>query len=265
MFVAGIDVGSLSGKCVIMEGKDALEIRASQVIYTTPDSEETAMKVFGLALKEAGLAMRDLDYIVATGYGRVNVSCANAHITEISCHAKGIHWVFPNVRTILDMGGQDCKVISCGENGVVRNFLMNDKCAAGTGRYLERVAGTLDVALNDVGELSLEGIDSPEEIRSYCTVFAEQDIITLLRQGKNKSNIMAGACDAIVKRIYAMLMQVGVSPEFSVSGGVAKNTGITRRLERVLNMPVRIAPDPQIIGALGAAVFAAERLAKSKN
>lgn len=259
MLVAGIDIGSLSGKCVILRNDERIKIISSAVILTGPDSEGTAQEVMQKALAEAGLSFHDLSYIVSTGYGRVNVPFADENITEISCHARGINWVFPQVRTILDMGGQDCKAISCGQNGKVLDFVMNDKCAAGTGRYLERIAATLGVGLEEVGPLSMTGRETPAEIKSYCTVFAERDVITLLRQGRNKKDIIAGACDAIVKRIMTLLLKVGVQKDFSVSGGVAKNIGIVKRLEERLGMKAYVAPNPQIIGALGAALYASER------
>lgn len=258
MIVAGIDIGSLSGKCVIIQ-KDSnseAKILSSAVIYTSPDSEGTAREVMQKALGVAGLRQSDLSYIVSTGYGRVNVPFANENITEISCHAKGVNWLFPEVRTILDVGGQDCKAISCKENGKVVDFVMNDKCAAGTGRYLERIAATLGVGLEEVGPLSIEGYNTPELIKSYCAVFAERDVINLLRQGKKKTDIMAGACDALVKRFSTLILKVGMREDFAMSGGVAKNIGIVKRLEARFGVKVYLAPDPQIIGALGAAIFA---------
>ncbi len=260
MIVAGIDIGSLSGKCVILRREDGEKVVSSAVILTTPDSEGTARDVMHKALAAADLTIKDLSYIVSTGYGRVNVPLAQENITEITCHTKGINWLFPNVRTILDMGGQDCKAISCGEDGRVLNFVMNDKCAAGTGRYLERIAAILDVPLTEVGPLSLEGLNTPVEIKSYCTVFAERDVLILLREGRSKKEILAGACDAIVKRIATLMLQVGVRNDLSISGGVAKNIGIVRRLEKRFGMNIAIAPDPQIVGALGAALFALARV-----
>lgn len=261
MIVSGIDIGSLSGKCVIIrkDSNDEVNVLSSAVIYTSPDSEGTAREVMQKALDTAGLRQGDLNYIVSTGYGRVNVPFANENITEISCHAKGVNWLFPKVRTILDVGGQDCKVISCKENGKVVNFVMNDKCAAGTGRYLERIAATLGVGLEELGPLSIEGYDTPEFIKSYCAVFAERDVINLLRQGKKKADIIAGACDALVKRFSALILKVGMQEDFAMSGGVAKNIGIVKRLEARFGVKVYLATDPQIIGALGAAIFALEK------
>lgn len=261
MIVAGIDIGSLSGKCVLMETDgETHRVLTSMVILTLPDSEETAHEVLRLALEHVGVSREDLSYIVATGYGRVNVSFADKTLTEISCHAKGVNWTFPDVRTILDIGGQDSKVISINAKGRVVNFLMNDKCAAGAGRYLERIAERLGATLEEIGELSLRGMDTPEEIRSHCTVFAEQDVTMLLRHGKRKEDIMAGACDALVERIGRMVKRIGLKKEFTVSGGVAKNIGVVKRLEKTLQVQIETAQDPQILGALGAAVFACEAI-----
>jgi predicted CoA-substrate-specific enzyme activase len=257
MIVAGVDIGSLSAKAVIMEGEKLL---SWSVILTGPDSVEIAREVMGQALRNAGLSLDRIEYIVSTGYGRVNVPFAQSNITEISCHALGSHWLFPEVRTVLDMGGQDCKAIRCDEHGRVTNFAMNDKCAAGTGRYLERIAAMLRLPLDKIGPLSLQIIDGPVPIASYCVVFAERDVQLLVRQGKHRNDILAGASEAITDRIYSLLAQVGVQEAFSVSGGVAKNSGVVKRLEHKLGVRAYIAQEPQIVGALGAAVFARGRL-----
>ena len=262
MITVGIDIGSMSAKCVILEEEKGLSNIISSVVMDTGwDSEVSAQNVLAAAIKPLNFTQSNLDYIVSTGYGRVNVKIANAFITEISCHAKGIAWYFPEARTILDIGGQDCKVIACN-HGKVSDFIMNDKCAAGTGRYLERSANVLDVPLDKMGPLSMEGISTPEHINSYCTVFAEHDIIRLLRQQKRKCDIMAGVHDAVVKRLFPLLTRIGMTEEFAVSGGVAKNIGIVKRIEAIWGVNAKVAPDPQIIGALGAAFFGIERMKK---
>ena len=232
------------------------KIIASSIIPTKPDSGETAREVMQQALNSAVLSTGDIEYIVSTGYGRVNVPLAQRSATEISCHAIGTVFLFPEVRTILDMGGQDCKAIRCDERGKVTNFAMNDKCAAGTGRYLERLATTLRLPLQDIGRLSLQTIEGPVTINSYCAVFAQGDAISLLRQGKHANDILAGACEALVERIQGLIKRVGIAEGFSISGGIAKNTGVVKRLERNLGVKAYIAPEPQIIGALGAAILA---------
>jgi len=197
MIVAGIDIGSSTAKAVIMEDS---KIISASFIPTGPDSTETASQVLEKALSTVGLAMKDMTYSVSTGYGRTNVPFAQKNITKISCHARGAVSIFPNVRTILDMGGQDCKVIQCNENGSIQTFLMNDKCAAGTGRYLERVSTALRVPLEDIGSLSLQTVEGPARVSSFCTVFAQSDVISLLRQGKHINDILAGVCEALTER-----------------------------------------------------------------
>jgi predicted CoA-substrate-specific enzyme activase len=261
MIVAGIDIGSLSAKAVIMEDDELL---SWSVILTKPDSVETAQETMSQALKKAGLSQDKIEHIVSTGYGRVNVPFAQKNMTEISCHALGSHWMFPEVRTIFDMGGQDCKAIRCDEHGNVVNFAMNDKCAAGTGRYLERIAAMLRLPLDEIGPLSLQTVNGPVMIDDYCVVFAERNVRLLLRQGKHRNDILAGACEAIAGRSYSMLARVGIEEAFSVSGGVAKNLGVVRYLEKRLGVRAHIAQEPQIIGALGAALFARNLLHKSR-
>ncbi len=253
MIVAGVDIGSSAAKAVIMEdGK----IISTSIIPTGPKSAETAGQVMEKALSANGLLMKDIKYMVSTGYGRINVPFAEKNITEISCHARGTTSVFPKVRTILDMGGQDCKAIRCNEQGSVLNFIMNDKCAAGTGRYLERIATTLNIPLEDIGSLSLQTVEGPAPISSYCVVFAQGDVISLLRQGKHVNDILAGICEALAERIQILITRLGLVEDFSISGGIAKNIGVVKRLERNLGVKAHIAPEPQIIGALGAALFA---------
>lgn len=253
MIISGIDVGSLSTKALIMENG---EILGWSLILTGPDSVKSAEKAISLALEKSSLSFKDIEYTVATGYGRVNVPFAQKTITEISCHAEGCHWYFPEVRTILDMGGQDCKAIRCDGNGKVTEFMMNDKCAAGTGRYLERVAGSLELELDQIGPLSLQSVNGPLPISSTCVVFAEEDIIRLRREGKHTNDILAGATDAIAERIKALLERVGIEEALCISGGVAKNIGVVKRLEVKLGLKAHMASEPQIVGALGAALFA---------
>jgi predicted CoA-substrate-specific enzyme activase len=257
MTVCGIDIGSLSTKAVVM-GEDT--VLGWEVVLTGPDPLESVARVMDLTAKQAGLSPKQIQCTVATGYGRVNVPFAQATVTEISCHARGSHWCFPEVRTILDMGGQDCKGIRCDENGKLTDFVMNDKCAAGTGRYLERVAATLGLDLSQIGPLSLQLEEGPWPISTTCAVFAESSIIKLLREGKHRNDILGGATDAIVSRVISLLERVGIEEALCVSGGVAKNIGVIKRLEQSLGLKAYIAPEPQIIGALGAALFARDIL-----
>ncbi len=253
MIVGGIDVGSLSTKSLILtDGK----ICGWHIILTGPIPVESAYEVMDFTLRKADLSFNDLDFVVSTGYGRINVPFARASFTEISCQARGSNWLFPSVRTILDVGGQDCKAIRCDGNGDVIDFTMNDKCAAGTGRYLERVAKIVNLSLDQIGSFSLQSVSNPVPINSTCVVFAESDIIKAIRSGKHVNDVLAGAMDAIVNRIVALLERVGVDGDLCISGGVAKNIGVVSRLEQIFKLKARIAPEPQIVGALGAALIA---------
>jgi predicted CoA-substrate-specific enzyme activase len=261
LITAGVDVGSSSTKAVIV--RDG-QVVASSVVSTGADGVEAATLAMHKALEGGGMQRSDLQYVVATGYGRFTVPFAHRNVTEISCHAKGTSWFFPNVRTILDMGGQDCKAIRCDERGRLLNFVLNDKCAAGTGRYLERVARFVQVPLHDIGVRSLRPVREKLTIDSYCTVFAENDVIHLLREGHDVNDILAVAMDAITNRIMSLLGTIDVEEEFSISGGVAKNIGIVRRLEDSLGLTACVAPEPLLVGAFGAALFAREALNKGR-
>ncbi|MFC1962171.1 acyl-CoA dehydratase activase [Chloroflexota bacterium] len=252
MYVAGIDIGSSSAKSAILEDH---RLVSWSVIAVKPDGS-TTREVMENSLRAIGLSLADMACIVATGYGRELVPFSHSSVTEISCHARGSQFFYPETRTILDMGGQDCKAIRCDENGKVTNFVINDKCAAGTGRYLEKVAATLELHVADIGALSLKIVDKPVTISSYCAVFAQNDVLLLLREGKHPNDILAGAFEAIAERIEVMLEKVGVAEDFFMSGGVAKNTGVVRRLEKRLGVRAYLAFEPQIVGAIGAALFA---------
>ena len=255
LLVAGIDIGSMSAKSILL--RDG-HIAASVLILTGADSSGTVREVMARLLEKASLEIADLDFIVATGYGRLNVPFAHKHITEISCHARGAFYFFPEVRSILDVGGQDCKAIRCDGQGKVTHFLLNDKCAAGTGRYLERIAQRLELPLQEIGPRSLKPLKGPLPIDSACAVFAENDILDFLRRGEPMNDILAGVSEALTDRILALLNRVGVEREFMISGGVAKNIGIVSRLEKRLQIEARIAPDPQLVGAVGGALLGAE-------
>lgn len=252
---AGVDVGALTAKAVVVSSNR--EILASSLMLTEPDSVKAALKALEAALRPISVEVSQLAAIVSTGYGRENVPVATRDITEISCHAKGVWMLYPGVRTVLDMGGQDLKVMHCNDEGQVIRFTMNDKCAAGTGRFIERIARTLELPLEEVGEASLNPVHGPLKVNSYCTVFAEEEILRMVRRGAHPHDILAGGFDALVRRMVDMLHRIGgVVGQFSVTGGVALNKGIVQRLEKMLETPVVLAPQPQLIGALGAAWFA---------
>ena len=253
MIFAGIDIGSRTTKACLMENGSFLSYGITK---TTPDIPKTAYAVLSEALRKKDLSMEEIVYIVATGYGRISVPFAKRHITEISCHALGTTFFSKEIRTVLDMGGQDLKVIRCDEKGRVIKFLMNDKCAAGTGRFLERVAEALKVPLDLIGDLSLNPVHGPEKISSHCVVFALDDVLSLLRQGRHVNDIFAGLSDALAERILTMMKRLGIERDVAICGGIAKNKGIVRRIEEMLGFPVFLPSEPQIVGALGAAIFA---------
>ncbi len=251
MVVCGVDVGARTAKAVLMVDG---QIAGHSIIRSGPGSASAALEA-ALATMTA-LRRQDIEFTVATGYGRVVVPFAQRNVTEIACHARGNHYFFPGVRTILDMGGQDCKAIRCDETGKVATFLMNDKCAAGTGRALEVMAALLQVPLEDLGRLALEGSGRPEKISSTCVVFAKSEVLALTRQGVPTREILAGLCEGVAERVKGLLRVVGVEEDFVISGGISKNVGVVRRLEDKLGVASHICFEPQIVGALGAALFA---------
>jgi benzoyl-CoA reductase subunit A len=262
MLVCGIDVGARTAKAALL---DDGEIAAYSVIRSGPDSAATAVAALERALEPTSIDRNDIELTVATGYGRVVVPFADRNVTEIGCHARGNHHFFPSVRTILDMGGQDCKAIRCDGTGKVTTFLMNDKCAAGTGRSLEVMATLLQVRLEDVGSLSLEANGTPSRISSTCVVFAKSEVLALARQGVPTADILAGLCDGVAERVKGLLRSVGVVEDFVISGGISKNIGVVRRLEEKLGVTSHICFEPQIVGAVGAALFARDFLERRRS
>ena len=258
MIVGGCDVGSATGKAVVM--KDGT-IAAYVIIPSTTRPEETARTVMDEAVEKAGLSsIADLDYIVGTGYGRLKVPFANENISEITCHARGAHWMCPTVRTVVDIGGQDCKVMSVSDKGRVVEFVMNDRCAAGTGRFFEAMARVLDCGLDGLSRLSLNGTN-PSTISSQCSVFAESEVITLVNEGVDLPDIIAGLHNSVASRLNSMVGKVGLVEDVALTGGCAKNAGLVKALEDKLKVRVKSLPqDPQIAGAIGAALIARERL-----
>uniref|UniRef100_A0A7C2K4Q8 2-hydroxyglutaryl-CoA dehydratase n=1 Tax=candidate division WOR-3 bacterium TaxID=2052148 RepID=A0A7C2K4Q8_UNCW3 len=252
MIFGGIDIGSRTTKVCILENR---KLVSYTIIKTTPKISETAYVAMSELLSKNGIHLKDISYIVATGYGRINVPFAHKQVTEISCHALGITFFSTNIRTILDMGGQDLKIIRCDEKGRVLKFIMNDKCAAGVGRFIERIAEILKIPIESVGPLSLDSTN-PEKISNYCVIFALEEVLFLLKQGKVINNILAGVLDGFTERIFNMLNRFGIEKELAVCGGIAKNIGIVKRLEKMLEIPLFIPPEPQIVGAIGAAMFA---------
>ncbi len=248
-YYAGVDIGSTMTKVVIMSDR----IEASLIGPTGPEHRKLANRVMEEALGQARLSFDDLTYIVATGYGRINVPFADRQITEITCHAKGLQSLLPSVKTVIDIGGQDTKGIKI-LNGKVMNFVMNDKCAAGTGRFLEIIADSLGVPLNKIGEVSLAA-EKIASISSTCTVFAEQEMISRLAAGEPIANLIAGIHDAVATRIASLVKKLNVEPDIAVTGGGAKNIGLVKALGSKFGRELLVPPEPLITGALGAALM----------
>jgi benzoyl-CoA reductase subunit A len=261
----GIDVGSVSSQAVIMaDGK----IFAYGNMRTGFDSPNSARDAFNFALEATDMPADRMNYCIGTGYGRVNVPFADRSISEIACHARGAKFIYgPGVRTVLDVGGQDIKAIQCDENGKVTNFLMNDKCAAGTGRGMEVFADLLGVSINEVGDRSFEFQgEEPQAVSSICVVYAKSEAIGLLRKGWSKEEVLAAYCRAMADRIYSIVERVGVQAEFAVTGGLSKNRGVMDRLMQKIGME-RLTThwDTQIAGAAGAALFGFALCQKGKG
>ncbi len=257
MYTAGIDIGSVSTEVVILgeEGVMGYSVLASQV-----DIENTAREALDVAIKMAGLNRKDVTFAVATGYGRNNVPYANKQVTEITCHAVGAHHLFPGTRTIIDIGGQDSKAIALVADGPsgprVVDFCMNDKCAAGTGRFLEVMANVLDVDIKEMGPLSQR---STKEINisSMCTVFAESEVISLIHQKHPKEDIVSGLHTAIARKVLSLVQRLDIKEDVTLTGGVMKNIGVVEKLQQELApRRVNLPEEPQIVGAIGAALLA---------
>ena len=261
----GIDVGSVSSQSVIMADGQIFAYGNMRTGFDSPDSARKALK---FALEATDMPEDRMDYCIGTGYGRVNVPMADRVITEIACHARGAIFIYGSeVRTVLDVGGQDIKAIQCDEKGKVNNFLMNDKCAAGTGRGMEVFADLLGVSINEVGDKSFEFQgDEPEAVSSTCVVYAKSEAIGLLRKGWSKEEVLAAYCKAMAEHIYPLVERVGVKPEFAVTGGMAKNRGVMERLMLMIGMErMKTDWDTQIAGAVGAALFGYALCQKGKG
>lgn len=253
---AGVDVGSLSTNVVILDGQ--LSVIGHSIVGTGAHSTAAAERAMDLACAAAEVERGEVTRAVATGYGRISVPFAEKRVTEISCHGLGAWHLFPGVQTVIDIGGQDSKVIRLGDEGRVVDFAMNDKCAAGTGRFLEVMANKLQTPLAELGMLAAEARD-PVRISSVCTVFAESEVVSLVAKNRPKAEIIAGLHQAIVNRVWALGATVGIEGEVAFSGGVAKNAGVVAQLEDRLGKRLHIHHEPQIVGALGAALIAARR------
>jgi bzd-type benzoyl-CoA reductase Q subunit len=270
LITAGVDIGSVGSKAVIMTDG---EVYSWSVMRTGSNSPDSAKKVMNWALDGTELKLEDIDYIVGTGYGRVNVPMAQRALTEIACHAKGANHIWgPTVRTVLDVGGQDVKAIHCDDKGRVTSFIMNDKCAAGTGRGMEAFADLLKIPIEELGELSLKVEEEPEPVSSTCVVFAKTEAVGLLRKGWPKEKVLAAYMHAMAVRMCKLLERVGFEPDFVITGGQSKNIGIVSRVEEILGVKRLPTPpwqenglDPMAAGGIGAAIFAKELYEKSSS
>jgi len=252
MITLGIDIGSTTSKCVLLQdGKTVLSTSLVTAGIGTAGPEQAIKTV----LQDAGIDITHIDHTVATGYGRARYQGADREISELTAHALGGRFVFPEVRTIIDIGGQDAKVISLTETGRMQNFLMNDKCAAGTGRFLDVMAGVLQLQVDELEDMAAKA-SAPVTISNTCTVFAESEVISQLSNGAAIPDVVAGICNSVAGRVASMAKRVGLQEQVCMSGGVAKNGGVRRAMERALQVPIFYSPMVQLFGALGAALFA---------
>ncbi|MCC4117334.1 benzoyl-CoA reductase, bzd-type, subunit Q [Aromatoleum toluclasticum] len=254
IITCGIDVGSVSSQAVLVCDGELFGYNSMRTGNNSPDSAKNALQ--GI-MDKIGMKLEDINYVVGTGYGRVNVPFAHKAITEIACHARGANYMGGNkVRTILDMGGQDCKAIHCDEKGKVTNFLMNDKCAAGTGRGMEVISDLMQIPIAELGPRSFDVETEPEAVSSICVVFAKSEALGLLKAGYTKNMVIAAYCQAMAERVVSLLERIGVEEGFFITGGIAKNPGVVKRIERLLGIKqLETKIDSQIAGALGAALF----------
>ena len=262
-YVAGIDSGSTSTDVVILD-QDG-KIKSTMIIPTGGGATMSAEKSLELAVEKAGIKKEEIVRIDTTGYGRAYIDSGDDSITEITCHAKGAHYLNPNVRTVIDIGGQDIKAISIDENGAVKNFLMNDKCAAGTGRFLEMMARTLGLSLEEMSTRGLKWKNNVV-ISSMCTVFAESEVVSLVAQNKDVADIIHGLNVSVASKVGALAARLGQNNpgEYMMTGGVAQNQGIVEALEEKLGAKLYICDEAQLCGALGAALFAYEKCQAAK-
>jgi len=258
---AGVDVGSTQTKAIIL-GEDR-RIAGRALIPTGANVVRAAEHAFQEALANAGLREEEVEYVVGTGYGRYKVTFGNSQVTEISCHGRGAVHLFPGTRTVLDMGGQDTKAIRVSPTGEILDFCMNDKCAAGTGRFLGAAAAALEIPLGDLGATALRG-ERPVKISTTCTVFAESEVLSWLGKGKKIEDILLGVHQSIAGRSVGLLRRVGIESEVTFTGGVARNPAMIAALNERLGLAVNVGEESHFMGALGAALFSLDRILGSR-
>ena len=261
-FAAGVDVGSTQTKAAIIN--EDRELVATALIDTGSNVVAAAEDVFERALRDSDVASEEVEYVIGTGYGRYRVTFGNDQVTEISCHGRGAVHMFPKTRTVVDMGGQDTKAISIGESGEIEDFCMNDKCAAGTGRFLGAAAKALEMTLDELGPAALR-YTRPVKISTTCTVFAESEVLSWLGKGKKVEDILWGVHESIATRSAGLMRRVGITDEITFTGGVTRNPAMVKALEIRLEKKLNISDDSHYMGALGAALFAMDRIMASRQ
>jgi (R)-2-hydroxyacyl-CoA dehydratese activating ATPase len=261
-YAAGVDVGSTQTKAIIIDERGAVAGRA--LIDTGANVVLAAETAYVQALADARIQEEEVGYVVGTGYGRYRVTFGNTQVTEISCHGRGAVHLFPGTRTVVDMGGQDTKAIRIGPTGDIVDFCMNDKCAAGTGRFLGAVASALDIPLQDLGVIALQS-DKPVKITTTCTVFAESEVLSWLGRGKKVEDILLGIHRSMVSRSVGLMRRVGIEREVTFTGGVTRNVGMVRGLNEALGFDVNVSDEAHFMGAIGAALFARDHIVGSRE
>jgi len=256
-YLLGVDLGSRSTKCVIIDRNCKFLSGLCRTSDTDPDKLVNTM--IGELLTQLNIKREDIKYIVSTGYGRESLICSDKKITEITCHGAGANHFFPGTGTVIDIGGQDSKIISINEKGKPFDFVMNDKCAAGTGKFIEMMSRTLNVPLEDLAEYD-ERAKKNISINSICTVFAESEVISLMAEKESKENIIRGLHRGVAERTLGLVERVGMRPEVTMTGGVARNRGVVRAIERSLNIKLNVPEEPELTGAFGAAILGLRKL-----
>ncbi len=261
-YAAGVDVGSTQTKAVVIDEQG--EIIARGLVDTGANVVQAAQNAFDQAITSENIQLEEVEYVIGTGYGRYRVTYGNAQVTEISCHGRGAVHLFPETRTVVDMGGQDTKAISVSESGEIVDFCMNDKCAAGTGRFLGAAAAALAIPLNDLGDTALKS-SRPVKISTTCTVFAESEVLAWLGKGKKVEDILWGVHKSIATRSAGLMRRVGVNRDITFTGGVSRNAAMVTALEEKLGAPLNVSDQCHYIGALGAALFALDHIKSSRS
>ncbi|MCA9001016.1 MAG: 2-hydroxyglutaryl-CoA dehydratase [Planctomycetes bacterium] len=261
-YAVGVDVGSTQTKAAVLNEKKELVGRS--LIMTGANVVQAAQEAFDLALKENHIPDEEVEFVVGTGYGRYRVTFGNTQVTEISCHGRGAVHLFPNTRTVVDMGGQDTKAIKVSADGEIIDFCMNDKCAAGTGRFLGAASEALDIPLAELGEVALQA-SRTVPISTTCTVFAESEVLSWLGKGKKVDEILLGVHKSISARSVALLRRVGIEDEITFTGGVSRNVGMVQALEERLGTKLNVSEECHYMGAIGAALFALDHIIAARN